>query len=74
MGIPNKYTYKFGKKRDKSWKLELEDFYNDIVNQKKSSPNLFDAYENLKIINNIYKNKNDNNQESFKNKYRWWWY
>jgi len=60
MGVPNKYIYNFSKKYDNSWKLELEDFYNDIINKKKSSPNIFDVYENLKIINKIYRDKNDN--------------
>ena len=61
MGPPDKYTYKFSKQHDNSWKLELEDFYIDIIKKKSSTPSLFDAYENLKIINNIYRNKNVNN-------------
>mgnify|MGYP002525030672 FL=1 len=61
MGPPDKYTYKFSKQHDNSWKLELEDFYIDIIKKKSSTPSLLDAYENLKIINNIYRNKNVNN-------------
>ena len=60
MGLPKTYTYKFNHKIDNSWKLELKDFYQDIIMHKKSSPNIFDAYENLKIINNIYRDKNVN--------------
>ena len=61
MGPPDKHTYKFSNKYDNSWKLELEDFYMDIIKKKSSTPSIFDAYENLKIINNIYRKKNVNN-------------
>jgi len=61
MGPPKKIIYNFKDKKDNSWKLELEDFYKDIQNKKKSIPGIIDAYENLKIINHIYKYNNVNN-------------
>ena len=61
MGPPKKIIYSFKDKKDNSWKLELEDFYKDIQNKKKSIPGIIDAYENLKIINHIYKYNNVNN-------------
>jgi predicted dehydrogenase len=57
MGIPKKKQYIFNMTKDHSWKLELEDFYIDIVKRRKPTPSIIDAYENLKIINRIYKNK-----------------
>lgn len=54
MGKPSKKEFKFSKK-DKSWKKELEEFYIDIVNKRISSPGIKDIYENLKIIDKIYK-------------------
>ena len=54
MGKPPKKEFKFSKK-DNSWKKELEEFYIDIVNKKMSSPGIKDIYENLKIIDKIYK-------------------
>ena len=33
------------------------DFYDDIIKKRTSVPGIIDAYENLKIINNIYKSK-----------------
>lgn len=54
MGKPPKKEFKFSKK-DKSWKKELEEFYIDIVNKRMSNPGIKDIYENLKIIDKIYK-------------------
>ena len=45
------------KTKDYSWKLELNDFYDDIIKKRTSIPGIIDAYENLKIINKIYKSK-----------------
>lgn len=56
MGPPKKNIYNF-KTEDYSWKLELNDFYDDIIKKRTSVPGIIDAYENLKIINNIYKSK-----------------
>ena len=56
MGPPKKKIYNF-KTEDYSWKLELSDFYDDIIKKRTSVPGIIDAYENLKIINNIYKSK-----------------
>lgn len=57
MGPPQKKLYYFNSKIDKSWNLELEDFYEDIKRKRKSSPGIIDSYENLKIIDTIYKKK-----------------
>jgi len=57
MGPPQKKKYHFNSKIDKSWNLELEDFYEDITRKRKSSPGIIDSYENLKIIDTIYKKK-----------------
>ena len=59
MGKPVKKEFRFEKK-DHSWKKELDEFYIDIIKKRVSSPGLIDIYKNLKIINEIYKN-NDNN-------------
>ncbi len=59
MGKPFKKEFRFEKK-DHSWKRELDEFYIDIIKKRVSSPGLIDIYKNLKIINEIYKN-NDNN-------------
>ena len=57
MGLPQKKTYHFNSKIDKSWNLELQDFYEEIKRKRKSSPGIIDSYKNLKIIDIIYKNK-----------------
>ncbi len=57
MGIPKKNVYSFKNNENFSWKMELNDFYLDIIKKRKSTPNINDVYENLKIINKIYKNK-----------------
>ena len=55
MGIPQKKVYSFSlKNTNNSWKIELDDFYSSIISKKKCNPNLYDVYENLKIINEIY--------------------
>ena len=55
MGIPNQKKWKF-KFQDMSWKTEINEFYDDIIYNRKPKVNLNDAYQTLKIINKIYKN------------------
>ncbi len=55
MGIPKQRKWRF-KFKDISWKTEINDFYDDIIYNRKPKVNLNDAYQNLKIINKIYKN------------------
>jgi predicted dehydrogenase len=57
LGVPSKKTWKFPKK-DFSWQTEIKIFFEEIINRKKSSCNLNDAYENMKIIDFCYRNKN----------------
>ena len=54
MGIPKQKKWKF-KLQDMSWKNEINEFYNDIIYNRKPKSNLNDAYQSLKIINKIYK-------------------
>jgi len=54
MGIPKQKKWKF-KLQDVSWKNEINEFYNDIIYNRKPKSNLNDAYQSLKIINKIYK-------------------
>ncbi len=55
MGIPKQRKWRF-KLKNISWKTEINDFYDDIIYNRKPKVNLNDAYQNLKIINKIYKN------------------
>lgn len=59
MGPPNMKIYNF-KNKDMSWKKEVE-YFRSIVNSErkknKFKSNIFDAYENMKIIENAYKKK-----------------
>ena len=57
MGPPQKKIYNFNANLDNSWQIELNEFYNDILKKRSPIPGLKDAYENLKIINKIYKKK-----------------
>ena len=43
------------KNKDISWQNEMNEFYKDIIYNRKPSINLFDAYQTLKIIDNIYR-------------------
>ena len=43
---------------DNSWSLEMQDFFEDIQQQRSPSASLSDAYEALKIIHQIYQNSN----------------
>ena len=54
MGIPKEKKWKF-KSQDISWKNEINEFYDDIICNRKPKANLNDAYQTLKIINKIYK-------------------
>ena len=54
MGIPKQKKWKF-KLQDVSWKNEMNEFYDDIIYNRKPITNLNDAYQSLKIINKIYK-------------------
>ena len=54
MGIPKQKKWKF-KLQDVSWKNEINEFYNDIIYNRKPKSNLNDAHQSLKIINKIYK-------------------
>ena len=55
MGIPKQKKWKF-KLEDVSWKKEMNEFYEDIIYNRKPKSNLNDAYQTLKIINKIYRN------------------
>ena len=56
MGIPQKKEIKFTTSQvNKSWETEINDFYKSIIKSKKCNPNLSDVYNNLKLINKIYK-------------------
>tara|TARA_B100001250_G_C19771614_1_gene777420 strand:- start:51 stop:1034 length:984 start_codon:yes stop_codon:yes gene_type:complete len=56
MGIPEKKEFNFSKlETNNSWKIEINEFYQSIIKSKNSFPNLYDVYNNLKIINKIYK-------------------
>ena len=54
MGKPKEKKWIF-KNKDISWKNEMNEFYKDIIYNRKPSVNLFDAYQTLKIIDNIYR-------------------
>ena len=55
MGIPKQKKWRF-KLQDISWKTEINEFYDDIIYNRKPKANLNDAYQTLKIINKIYIN------------------
>ena len=59
MDLPKKKTIFYEDNLNYSWNLELKEFYNDISKKRNPIPGILEAYENLKIINYIYK-KNDN--------------
>jgi predicted dehydrogenase len=40
---------------DKSWEDEINEFYNDIELDRQPAPGIIDAFENLKIIDKVYK-------------------
>ena len=53
MGPPETKTWEYPM-GDNSWELEMNDFYKDISRDREPSAGLIDAYEALKIIQNIY--------------------
>ena len=55
MDIPKKKFFLFNQGPDYSWREELKEFYIDIVKKRVPVPGIKEAYENLKIINIIYK-------------------
>ena len=57
MGPPETKTWEFPMV-DNSWELEMNDFYQDISKDREPSAGLIDAYESLKIIQNIYLESN----------------
>ena len=54
MGPPKQKIWKYNDK-DISWKNEINEFYKDIMYNRKPNVSLIDAYQTLKIINKIYK-------------------
>ena len=56
MGIPKKVEKIYSNfDSNQSWKIEIDNFYKVINKSKLKYPNLLDVYENLKIIEDIYK-------------------
>ena len=55
MGIPKKNLFKFKQNPNYSWNYELKEFYKDISKKRIPRPGILEAYENLKIINSIYR-------------------
>ncbi len=54
MGPPDKYVYEWDGPDD-SWEKEYRNLIESIEENKKPNGNLYDAYENLKIVSEIYK-------------------
>ena len=57
MGVPKSKHFIFNQNDIFSWKEELKEFYKDIKKNRKPSPSMYDAHENLKIITKIYSRK-----------------
>ena len=57
MGPPETMSWEFPM-ADNSWAVEMQDFFEDIQQQRHPSASLGDAYEALKIIYQIYQNSN----------------
>ena len=57
-GKPELKIWNFQSKKDISWQNEIVDFIKSVNQNKKVSCSLKDALENLKIINQCYKNNN----------------
>ena len=57
MGPPKieEWTYD---QEDKSWQIEINEFYDEIINNKDPSVGLIDAMETLKIVEKIYTDNN----------------
>ncbi len=54
MGKPKEKKWIFNNK-DISWKNEMNEFYDDIIHNRRPKVSLNDAYQTLKIIDNIYR-------------------
>ena len=54
MGPPEEYFWEYPQ-TDNSWRLEMQQFYDDISLDREPSPGLNDASEVLKIIDKIYR-------------------
>jgi hypothetical protein len=59
MGPPKETKWEYSNP-DTSWELELNEFFNDIELNREPSPGIKDAFENLKIIDKIYKDSGFN--------------
>ena len=57
MGIPKIQEWSY-EEEDKSWETEINEFYNEILNDKDPTVNLNDAIETLKIVEKIYIDNN----------------
>lgn len=53
MGPPETFSWEYPM-ADNSWEVELTEFFNDIQQNRQSSPGLNDAYAVLKIVDQIY--------------------
>lgn len=64
MGPPEIYKWNF-KNKDRSWKIEINNFLEHINNKTYDNKNLINAYETIKIISKVYKqNKYDYSKKS----------
>jgi predicted dehydrogenase len=54
MGPPETNVYEYPME-DNSWALELDQFISDIIDFHQSSPNLYDAFQAMVIVEKIYK-------------------
>ena len=61
MGKPNISKIEIKNKTDRSWKNEINAFYDDIINNNYQNKDLKNSLETLKIIKNIYKDNNYDN-------------
>lgn len=57
MGPPEIEEWVF-EQEDKSWQIEINEFYDEIINNKNPSVGLIDAMETLKIVEKIYTDNN----------------
>lgn len=57
MGPPDTTSWEFPR-GDSSWRLEIEEFFDDITIDRKTNPGLEDALEVHKIIDLLYRNSN----------------
>ena len=57
MGLPKIEEWIYDQE-DKSWQTEINEFYDEIINNKDPSVGLIDAMETLKIVEKIYTDNN----------------